>query len=68
MGDLVAFPGGRRPMLTVKAVAMYLAVSPRTVETMISSGLLRSYKVGGSRRIAEDDLDAYLADARGGVV
>lgn len=67
MGSLVQFPGGRRPMLTVDDVAEYLSVSSRTVATMVSNGLLPSYKIGGSRRIAADDLDAYLADSRGGV-
>lgn len=38
--------------------------SAATIGRLIRSGKLRSYKLGGSRKIAESDLAAYLNSCR----
>lgn len=48
------------PLMTVKDVAAKLHMAERTVYTLLASGALPSYKVAGSRRVDEDDVDRYL--------
>jgi len=55
----------RRPFFTPATLAAYLAVTRRQVERMLRSGEIPSYKIAGARRIAADDVDAYLARCRG---
>jgi excisionase family DNA binding protein len=46
-------------------VALLIGVSPRTVWALIASGKLRAARIGNrTRRIAVEDLDAFIADAR----
>ena len=52
------------PLLRVDTVAMRLEVSIKTVRREIQRGALHSIKVGGQRRISEEDLAAYLAFGR----
>ncbi len=56
-------------MLTVKAAADRLGVSAALVYGWVSAGVLAHYRVGlpgtrGAIRIAEADLDAFLAGCR----
>jgi len=53
-----------RAFFTPAELARYLNVTPRTVATLLARGVIPSYKVGGNRRIAADDLDRYLASCR----
>ena len=49
---------------TERTLAQYLTVSDRTVRDWIRRGQLPSYKLGGSRRIAPADVEAFLAARR----
>jgi len=42
-------------------VAEMLGVSERTVRNWLSTGELKSYKFGGSRRILDDDMWQFVA-------
>ena len=52
------------PMWDVAQTAAALGVSAKTVRRLIASGVLRSYRVGRSIRIAEDDLRLFLNQRR----
>jgi excisionase family DNA binding protein len=54
----------RRVFFTPKALAQYLAISERTVRSMLASGRIPSYRVEGVRRIDPRDVDRYLANRR----
>lgn len=54
----------RRPFFTPGSLAEYLNLSPRTVRDMLRRRVLPSYKFEGSRRIAAEDVDAYIAARR----
>lgn len=56
----------RRPFFTAKTLAAYLAISERTVRDMLAKGRIPSYRVEGQRRVAAEDVDAYLAQRRDG--
>jgi excisionase family DNA binding protein len=43
-----------------KEAADYLGVSTKTIDRMVASGALESYKVGRLRRFDRSALDAYL--------
>lgn len=45
-----------KPMLTPKEVAERLRVSEKTVDRLAKKGDLRFKKIGGQRRMTEDDL------------
>ncbi len=45
-----------KPMLTPKEVAEKLKVSEKTVDRLAKKGDLRFKKIGGQRRMTEDDL------------
>ena len=49
-------------LLTIKEVAEYLRVDPKTVRRRIDDGDLAAHKVGRPWRIAESDLRKYLRD------
>jgi len=49
-------------LLTLDEVAEQLSVSRSTVSRFIRSGALRSIRLGGNRRIAEEDLLAFLEE------
>jgi len=53
--------GSRAVFLTVAEVAAILRVSTMTVYRLIKAGNLPAVRVGKSYRVAEDDVDAYLA-------
>lgn len=55
---------GGRAFFTPRALAEYLSVSERTIREMVRTGELASYKVAGSRRIAAEDVESYLAEHR----
>jgi excisionase family DNA binding protein len=54
----------RRALFTPTTLALYLALSERTVHSMLAAGKLASYKVEGARRIDPADVDTYLANRR----
>jgi excisionase family DNA binding protein len=54
----------RRAFFTPKTLAQYLAISERTVRSMVASGRIPSYRVEGARRIDPHDVDSYLANRR----
>lgn len=56
----------RRAFFTPKTLAQYLAVSERTVRSMLAAGTIASYRVEGARRIDPADVDSYLAKRREG--
>ena len=51
----------RARFLTVAEVADMLRVSSMTVYRLIKAGDLRAIRVGKSYRLAEDEVDRYLA-------
>lgn len=54
----------RRAFFTPKTLADYLALSERTVRSMLAAGTITSYHVEGTRRIDPADVDAYLTERR----
>lgn len=56
--------GERRAFFTPKTLAQYLALSERTVRSMLAAGKIASYRVEGARRIDPADVDSYLAEHR----
>lgn len=54
----------RRAFFTPRTLAEYLAVSERTIRSMLSRGTIPSYLIEGSRRIDPADVDIYLSDRR----
>lgn len=61
-GGTVKYPGPTGEYLTVEQAARLLAVSRVTVYRMLADGL-PSLKVRGCRRIARDDLLAWVEDS-----
>lgn len=53
----------QRRAYKVEEVAELLGLSRNTVFRLLKAGDLKSIKVGGSRRITVEQLDAYLAAA-----
>lgn len=47
-------------MLTVKQVAEMLNISVRTVYRLLENDEFPSYKIGGSVRIKQSDVEAYV--------
>lgn len=54
----------RRAFFTPKTLALYLAISERSVRSMLAAGRIPSYRVEGARRIDPADVDSYLAAHR----
>lgn len=54
----------RRAFFTPRTLAEFLALSERTVRAMLADGVIASYRIAGSRRIAPGDVDAYLSRCR----
>jgi excisionase family DNA binding protein len=52
---------GRARYLTAAEVAAVMRVSTMTVYRLIKAGSLPALRVGRSYRVAEDDLDRFLA-------
>lgn len=79
-GGVSPQPGGRGPsgnakeprrsrgMLSVKAAAEYLSVSPKMVYRLVTERKLAHYKVGSRVLFKEQDLEKYLAGCRIGSV
>jgi excisionase family DNA binding protein len=57
--------GADKRWLKVAEVAQVLRVSKMTVYRLITSGELRSARVGRSYRLTEDDVNAYLKRSTG---
>jgi excisionase family DNA binding protein len=51
-------------LLSPAEVARILGVSRPKVYTLMAAAQLRSVKMGGSRRIFRDSVDAYVAELR----
>jgi len=57
--------GAAQPaLLTVRQAAEILTVSRRKVYNLVTAGKLPHYRIDNVIRIAETDVDAYLADCR----
>ncbi|MGK2957896.1 MAG: helix-turn-helix domain-containing protein [Acidimicrobiales bacterium] len=54
---------GRHRYMTVAEVAGVMRVSTMTVYRLIKAGDLRAVRVGRSYRLAEDEVDRYLAQS-----
>jgi excisionase family DNA binding protein len=54
----------RRAFFTPKTLGAYLAISERTVRSMLAAGTIPSYRFEGARRIDPDDVDRSLAQRR----
>ena len=48
------------PLMTVKEVATYLAVTERTIYRLVKENRLPAYKVGGQWRFKAEMLDAWM--------
>ncbi len=57
-----------RPLLDKKAVARLLAVSVRTVETIVAEGGLTPIKVRGQLRFTPEGVDAYIRSSASGKI
>ena len=55
-------PKERGPYLTVAEVAAMLRVSNMTVYRLINGGSMKAVRIGKSYRIAEAEVDRYLAE------
>ena len=55
-----------RPLLDKKAVARLLAVSVRTVDTIVAEGGLTPVKVRGQIRFTPESVDAYVRSGASG--
>ena len=53
-------PAAPPELLNRIEVAALLRVSPRTIDTMVASDAIPSFKVGGSRRFRRDEVLAWL--------
>jgi excisionase family DNA binding protein len=53
-----------RPLLKRQSVAAALAVSIRTVDTLIANGSLKVVRLGKSVRVRQEDLEALLEGSR----
>jgi len=51
-------------LLTVLEAADFLRLRPQTLYNWVSEGRIASYKVGGRRLFAVEDLEAYLEERR----
>jgi len=51
-------------LLRVPQVAERLGVSPKTVWRLVAAGEIESVKIGRARRIAPEDIAAYVAGLR----
>lgn len=61
----MATPTSRQaPLLTLTEVAARLAVSTKTLRRWIALEQLRSHRLGRQIRVAEEDLQAFLASRR----
>ncbi len=52
------------PLMTVKEVATYLAVTERTIYRLVKDHRLPAYKVGGQWRFKVEMLDAWMSRER----
>ena len=64
LGRRPAHGAPHAPLLSVQAVADLLGVSTKTVRRLFARGDLKPHRIGGSLRISEEDLRAYLAHCR----
>jgi excisionase family DNA binding protein len=51
-------------LLTTEQVAKKLQLTRRTVERMIKDNRLKSLKIGRSRRVDSNDLDAFIEEQK----
>lgn len=59
--------GEGRLLITYGEAASALAVSPRYLRALVYQGLLPSVRLGRLRRIAMEDLTAFVEDLRNGM-
>jgi len=51
-------------LLSIQSAAEHLAISRRTLEREIADGKIAVIQIRGSRRVAQSDVDAYIARSR----
>lgn len=61
---MTASPSRSAPLLTLAAAAARCAVSTKTLRRWIAAEQLRFHRLGRQIRIAEEDLQAFLARQR----
>ena len=57
------YPGVPEPVLTVKEVAEYLRVTPKTVYQLVKQGALKSFRVGRAVRFRRADVEDFVAES-----
>ena len=53
-----------RDIWTVKQVAFYLRINPKTVYDLVNSGELPGFKVGGSWRFTKADIKQWVDERK----
>ena len=53
-----------RDIWTVKQVAFYLRINPKTVYELVNSGELPGFKVGGSWRFKRADIEQWVDEKK----
>ena len=53
-------------LMTLKEVAQYLKLAEKTAYRLASEGKLPGFKVGGSWRFKEDDIDTWIEQQKTG--
>jgi excisionase family DNA binding protein len=65
LAPLVGAAPRPEPLMTAEEVAEYLAVSIRTLETLIAEGELVPLRIRGARRFTREAIDSYLRSLAG---
>jgi excisionase family DNA binding protein len=51
-------------MLTRDATAAYLAVSKRTLDRLVQSGAIPTYRISGHRRFRIEDIERFISSRK----
>ncbi len=51
-------------ILTIDEVAIYLKLAKKTAYRLAAEGRLPGFKVGGSRRFKQDDVERWIENAK----
>lgn len=53
-----------RPFYTKRSLCAYLAISPSTLDRLVSAGKLTAHRIGGQVRFRPQDVEEFLAERR----
>jgi len=53
-------------ILTIKEVADFLKLTEKTAYRLVAEGKLPGFKVGGSWRFKQSDIDAWIEESKAG--